>query len=284
MKFDYSSFGYIAYVLSHPFVKGSVTFLPSVFLLTLARLFPILSLAPFWGSKVLPRPARVGLGIALFFIMFPCVFDSITVMVSFNPKFLFLFIKELFIGASIGLVALAPFMIAETAGILIDHQRGSASFQVNDPLIQNMASPMGLFFNYFAIYLFYLMGGPILFLDTVLESFQVLPIDQFLNGLALARDASFWKIFITLYGTIIISGVKLAMPALLIILMTDTFLGIANRLAPQVQMVFLGMPLKALLGVAIVWLGWYTIIGYMAKFNMSWLEQVTNVIYSLKYF
>jgi len=283
MKFDYFSLSYLAHVLSHPFVKGSVTFLPSVFLLTLGRLFPILALAPFLGSKVLPRPARIALSISLFAIMFPYIFESTTVMLSFNPYLLFLLIKEVFIGTAIGFVSMAPFVIANTAGIFIDHQRGSASFQVNDPIVSNMASPTGLFFDLFSVYLFYLMGGPLLFIDTVVESFQVLPIDRFLNGLVLAKGAPFWDFFLRLYGTIIISGVKLAMPALLIILMTDTFLGIANRLAPQVQMVFIGMPLKALLGIAIVWFGWYNMAAYMAEFNFNWIEQISHLIYKLKY-
>ena len=53
-----------------------------------------------------------------------------------------------------------------------------------------------------------------------------------------------------------ILSTQLAAPALIMILMTDFFLGIANRLAPQVQITFLGMPLKSLLALTIVFFGW----------------------------
>ena len=71
MKFDYLSPDYIDYVLMHPFVREYMTFLPSLFILTIARLFPIIALAPFLGAKLLPHPVKAGLGIALFAVAFP---------------------------------------------------------------------------------------------------------------------------------------------------------------------------------------------------------------------
>ena len=50
--------------------------------------------------------------------------------------------------------------------------------------------------------------------------------------------------------------VQLASPSLIIILMTDFFLGIANRLAPQVQIIFLGLGLKAGMPLIVIALGW----------------------------
>jgi len=99
--------------------------------------------------------------------------------------------------------------------------------------------------------------------------------------MALSHDAPFWELPLSIYSTIVISGVKLASPALIVILMTDTFLGIANRLAPQVQMVFLGMPLKALFGIGIVWVGWTTMVRYIGNFAMSWLDQITILVHNL---
>jgi len=280
MDFDYLSPDYITHILFHTF-NTSPTFLPSVFFLVMARLLPIVSLVPFLGARVLPRPAKVGLALSLFFVAFPFVIEQITVPVSFNVTLVFLLLKEAFIGFSISIVILVPFAMAQTAGIFLDHQRGAASLQVNDPIVQNMASPMGVFFDLLSVYLFFTFNGPFLFFDTVIESFQLMPPDKFLSVMALSHDAPFWELPLSIYSTIVISGVKLASPALIVILMTDTFLGIANRLAPQVQMVFLGMPLKALFGIGIVWVGWTTMVRYIGNFAMSWLDQITILVHNL---
>ena len=208
MKFDYLSPDYIDYVLMHPFVREYMTFLPSLFILTIARLFPIIALAPFLGAKLLPHPVKAGLGIALFAVAFPYVLAQATVPLQFNMMLVFLFIKEAFLGLVIGFIASVPFVVAETGGIFIDHQRGAASFQVNDPIIQNMGSPIGLFLNVFTVYLFFSFNGPILFIDTVMESFQLLPVDQFFNSKLIAQGSPFWDQILLLYNTIIISYVS----------------------------------------------------------------------------
>jgi type III secretory pathway component EscT len=60
--------------------------------------------------------------------------------------------------------------------------------------------------------------------------------------------------------------------------MTETFLGIANRLAPQVQIAFLGMSLKSLVGLGILCLAWFFILKQMNKLMFAWLEKLTSLM------
>jgi hypothetical protein len=62
------------------------------------------------------------------------------------------------------------------------------------------------------------------------------------------------------------------------ILMTDFFLGIANRLAPQVQITFLGMPLKSLLALTIVFFGWTLFTEEIVVQAYKALNDVTGLI------
>jgi type III secretory pathway component EscT len=75
-----------------------------------------------------------------------------------------------------------------------------------------------------------------------------------------------------------ILSVEMAMPGLLIILMTDFFLGIANRLAPQVQITFLGMPLKSLLALMIVCFGWTVYVSHFNKQSLEWILYIETII------
>ena len=63
--------------------------------------------------------------------------------------------------------------------------------------------------------------------------------------------------------------IQLAAPSLIGILLTDMFLGIANRMAPQVQIVFLGIPLKSWVGLAILAAAWSLILSVMSKHAME---------------
>jgi type III secretory pathway component EscT len=60
--------------------------------------------------------------------------------------------------------------------------------------------------------------------------------------------------------------------------MTDMFLGIANRLAQQVQISFLGMSLKSLVGLALLWLGWYFILKQLAVQSQIWLDSLDRIV------
>jgi type III secretion protein T len=111
-------------------------------------------------------------------------------------------------------------------------------------------------FNLVLIYLFFMIDGPFIVLDIVSQSYQIIPPDKMLTNAFFADNSYVFAKLIRILGNVVILSTQLAAPALIMILMTDFFLGIANRLAPQVQITFLGMPLKSLLALTIVFFGW----------------------------
>ena len=60
--------------------------------------------------------------------------------------------------------------------------------------------------------------------------------------------------------------------------MAESFLGIANRLAPQVQIAFLGLALKSLLGLILLWAGWAFITKQMAQTAVDWVTYTLHWI------
>jgi type III secretory pathway component EscT len=61
-------------------------------------------------------------------------------------------------------------------------------------------------------------------------------------------------------------------------LLTDLFLGIANRMAPQVQVVFLGIPLKSWVGIALVAAAWTLIISVMGRESLLWVKSINHYL------
>lgn len=247
----------------------------SIFLLALGRILPIIALSPFFGAKVLPHPVKVTFAASLFAVFLPVMLANITTPIEFDTRLIFLLLKEIFIGYSIGFIISAPFMVVQNVGIIIDHQRGGASLMVNDPTIQNQSSPLGTLYNMVLIVLFFTIDGPFYVLNGIVSSYELLPPDRFINPSFFTQDNSFWKLQITLFNRIMVLTAQLAAPPLIAILMTDVFLGIANRLAPQVQITFLGMALKSLLALLVVYLGW-------KAYNQQTILEVYRWFYLLK--
>lgn len=270
---------YLTLFLNSALAKNGDFLAPlSLLFLFLARFLPIIGLSPFFGARVMPNPVKVGFAIAMYVIFLPQLLKVTLSPINFNMQLILLFFKEMFVGFIIGFIMNVPFVIVQTAGMVIDHQRGASSLMVNDPVVQNQASPLSILFNFILIYLFYLIDGPFQFIDAISSSYEMIPPDRFFNTSFFQGGTSFWTMQLKLFQDVMKFSLQLAAPALIAILMTDVFLGIANRLAPQVQITFLGMPLKSLLGLAVICLGWQLLSIEMIKQCRYWIRIVVEAI------
>lgn len=277
-----SSNAYLEVFLNSALSEGEALGPLALMFLFLARFLPIIQLSPFFGAKILPNPVKLCFAIALFTIFLPKLLTVTTTPIGFNLHTVLLIGKEMFVGFIIGYMVSIPFIIVQSAGIIIDHQRGGAALMVNDPTIQNQSSPLGTLFNYTLIFVFFQIDAPFLFIEAILNSYDVIPPDQFFNSDFFNQNTPFWQMQMGILGQVMKIGIQLATPALLIMLMTDLFLGIANRLAPQVQITFLGMSLKSLLGLLLVTLGWNLLVGQFQKQSLYWVNQVTEALRMFK--
>lgn len=274
--------GYLQVFINSALSEGEPLGPLALLLLFMSRMLPIISFAPFFGSKIMPNPVKVAFSIALFVIFLPKLLELTSTPIGFNLFTVLLMVKEGIMGFIIGLMISIPFLIVTNAGIIIDHQRGGASLMVNDPTIQNQSSPLGTLFNNVLIYLFFVVDGPFLFMEAILKSYEVVPPDQFISSSFFNIHSGFWKMQIALFNQMMVVSVQFATPALLLMMMTDLFLGIANRLAPQVQITFLGMALKSLLGLLIVCLGWNLLVNQFTKQALLWVQNIVNMLIYFK--
>ncbi len=265
-------------LLSQP--RMSPEALLTVFFLGLFRIGPIVAIAPFLGAK-LPGGVKIALAISLTVIFLPQLIYTSSANMAFDISFIGYALKELLIGIIIAFLSAIPFYIAEGSGSLIDFLRGSSSLQVQDPTMHTQTSSIGVMFNYVLIVIFFQIGGPFVFLNAVSESFLIIPIDKMISSSFFNLSLPFWKTIIGLLTRITAISIQLAAPAIVAILMAEMFLGIANRLAPQVQIVFLGISLKSLLGLGMLWAGWFFILKQMGAHALSWVKNVDDILRSM---
>jgi type III secretion protein SpaR/YscT/HrcT len=258
------------------FTKFPFGNLLALFLLILMRLIPIITLVPFMGGKLLPPPLKMGLAAFLSVFLMPFLIPLNIKDVLIGFPLIPLAMKELMIGFVIGLLGTIPFNIATSTGAIIDHQRGSSSLMVTDPIMTTQTSPIGTLLNQLLIVSFFMIGGIHIFFETLLSSFQLIPLESYISPKSFQMNL-FWKTAIDLMSTLFSLAVQFSSPPLIAMLMADIFLGIANRLAPQVQIAFLGMPLKSLLGLILLFIGFNFIMMQMESETLLWFKKMYQI-------
>jgi type III secretion protein T len=129
--------------------------------------------------------------------------------------------------------------------------------------------------------MFFTLGGPFLFFNGVATSYEIIPVDGLMNTAFFNMNTPFWKLIFHTLEKMFDLCIQLSAPSLISILLMDMFLGIANRLAPQVQIVFLGIPLKSWVGIALLAAAWSLIIQVMSKEALDWFKTLTHLLHTL---
>jgi flagellar biosynthetic protein FliR len=205
---------------------------------------PIVFMVPVFGGDKLVIPAKVGLIGVIVITVFPI--SGYVANFPSGLEYFGLLIKELAVGTVLALSANCLFEALTIGGQLIDNLRGDNKSASANIYSNNKSSPLGNMFLMLAVLVFFIAGGPRIFLMALIASFKQLPICSFPN---VTQIGDVGNLVIALTSEAIRVGVAIAAPAAIAILLTDVVLGFMNRSAPQVQVFFLGMPVKAVIGV-----------------------------------
>lgn len=221
--------------------------------LTFARLVAFLQIVPFFGGAAVPSRVKVATATALVVIVYPSVAAGLPAHqpLGFGPVgFAALLVKEVLVGFTLGFVASLIFEAIQVAGRIIDSQRGATMGETFAPQLQTRVSELGQFKLQFAIVVFLLIGAHRFFLSALVNSFGIIPAMGFPH---LAAGWTSLAVSITeLTGQVFSIGVQLAAPAMIALLLTDLFFGIVNRVAPQINVFFLSLPVKMIVGLLVV--------------------------------
>ena len=239
-------------LVNDPHIQESINRAILLWALISARLLPIVQLTPYLGGKSVPQSVKLALTIALTALVYPVIWS--TGSSELLPQGAFdlslLLFKELFLGVLFGFVAALVFDAARVAGQIIDNARGQTQSVSFAPQLPERVSVTGNYLYQLTIVMFLLIGGHRLFLATIIRSFDAIPphiipdVGGHLGAISLG--------VLRLAADSILLGTLLAMPVIAAILLTDLCLALINRAAPQINVFFLGMPIKSMLGIFVV--------------------------------
>lgn len=229
----------------------------TILLLAMLRWVPIVQLAPFLGGRLVPGPIKIGLALVFAWYTTPTLSQQLQVPLALAPLRLWLFaLHEIAMGLLLGFGASLVFFAAGMGGQLLDSARGTLTATLLVPQLQIQTTLLGELYLQLFVVLYLVAGGHIFFLSAVLDSYRLFPPGGALPGVALLH-ASFLKMALAMFVLML----KVVAPALVVLLLADLVLGVANRVAPQMDVFFLGLALKPAVGVLVVALSLYALAG-----------------------
>jgi flagellar biosynthetic protein FliR len=152
---------------------------------------------------------------------------------------------EAFSGALLGLsvhVALAAFSIA---GRLLDIQIGFGIGSIFDPVTRASSNAITSLFSLLGVTLFVVSGAHVELASMLATSFSVFPLGKFPQLNDPLR-------MVTAAGAMFTFGVVLATPVALALLFTDLVVGVISRNSPQMNALLLTIPVKVIIGLAVL--------------------------------
>ena len=208
-------------------------------LLIFARVISVISIAPIFGGRNTPVIMRIGFS-AVLALIFSMVLHRPEL--NFDAVFLMLLPGEVIIGLGIGYMAMLIFNAIQMAGQLIDTPMGFSMVNVFNPSTDTQLPVMGDFYYVLAMLLFLATNAHHLLIGAIFESYARLGLGQMVSYNLLS---GFGEVFMRMF----LIGVKISIPAVGVMLMSDAAIALLSRTVPSINAFIMGAPIKIAFGV-----------------------------------
>lgn len=210
--------------------------------LVTARIAPLALVSPWIGFRRTPITLRIGVVLALVLALCPWALGHAPTLPGHLFNYILVAAREVTIGLIFAVVLSVPFFALEHSGSIIDTLRGSSVTPTNE-------SPLSDLYLLLGATLFLVLGGHRLVISALADGLQTVPVG---SPLELGDIQSFALGSTQIIVQALSLGVAFAAPAITAFVLLEATLGIAERAAPMLPTFFLGMPLRAAVGVAAV--------------------------------
>jgi type III secretory pathway component EscT len=229
----------------------------TLLLLAVLRWVAIVQVCPFLGGRLVPGTVKIGLALVFGWFTVPALSRALPVPLAMSPlRFSLSALHEVAMGLLLGFGASLVFFAAGMGGQFLDSARGTLTATVLVPQLQVQTSPLGDLYLQLFVVLYLLGGGHLFFLSAVMDSYRLFPPGGAMPAAALLH-ASFLKLAVAMF----VLMVKVVAPAVVVVLLADVVLGVANRVASQMDVFFLGLAVKPALGLLVAALSLYALAG-----------------------
>ncbi len=217
----------------------------SVFLI-FSRVGGVVMTAPFFNNTAFPIQVRLYFAMVTTIVLFYAIpGEAAFVSASDGTVSVFIaIIMEVLVGAAMGLIGQLVFAGFELAGTLISYNTGLSFAMMIDSSTQKQNSIVSNILGMIAVLIFLSIDGEKIYITALAKSYQIVPaVDHniYLAGTYMLEVAKY----------LFVLGVQLTSPFLMAIFLLDVCLAIFGRIMPQANLMFIALPVKMGVGVAV---------------------------------
>jgi len=244
-----------------------------VFLLIFVRITSVFLSAPVFNFRGIPKIYKLGLSGLLALILTPVVQPTVgEITIGIIPVTILIF-KEILTGISIAIVLTFLFAGVQLAGEYVGVDMGFYIAQEIDPSLNQQVSVITNLNNLIAMLIFLIIDGHLFLIEALAQSYRILPIgDWQISSLAIQK-------IMRLSAEVFVIGVKISAPAFVTLFLTSVAMSIVARAVPQMNIFFVGFPLRIAMGLFALSLG-LPLFVFVFKKLLGQFE--TDIIYLLK--
>ncbi len=219
------------------------------FLLVFTRISAFMFVAPFFSMSNTPRRLRAGFSIIVSVLIFSVIPDRSVPDYSTVLGYSVIVLKEAITGLMIGLGANMCMSIVQFAGKIADMEIGLSMVSLFDPITRNNSGFVGTLYQYILVLIMLITDMHFFFLRAIVETFTLIPIGgaRFSSEIIMTASVQFLTDFITI-------SFRLCLPVVAAMLLLNAILGVLAKTAPQVNMFSVGIQIKVLVGLSILFL------------------------------
>lgn len=216
-----------------------------LFSLIVMRISGCILFQPILGRRNIPGLVKGGIILVLSMILitsqqYPSVEAVNTI------EYVFLLLKELFVGFTLGFIVNLFLYIIILAGELIDFQMGLSMSKIYDAQSNSSIALSSTFYNILFVLLFFVSDAHLALIQMFLNSGQMIPY----GALHITEQLS--VVILQIFSDCTILAVKFAMPLFAVELLFEIGVGILMKTIPQINVFIINIQVKIMVGIVIM--------------------------------
>lgn len=219
------------------------------FLLILVRITAFMVVAPFFGLSSTPGRVKIGFSALISLLLYQVTVPKTGLTYSGVFDYSVLVVKEVIVGLLIGYASNICNTIMLTAGKLIDMNVGLSMATEYDPTTNTQASIIANLYNYLVLILLVVSNMHHYIFRALVDSVTVIPIGKSNFNMDYLLES-----MIRFMTDTFVIAFRIFLPVFAVIMITNCILGVLAKVAPQMNMFSIGMQLKLLVGLVVMFL------------------------------
>lgn len=243
-----------------------------IFLIALFRVGAIFVFSPIFGATNVPRRVKFFSTVCLAGVLYSTI-SAVEFTIPIDSwSYAIVLGRELLVGLLIGYCSMLVMQVLQFSGKLLDMGMGMHMARVIDPLSRQQASVVGQLLYVFAIFILLSINGHHQIITAVARSYDIVPI----NGIVIG--GSLIKVLAHLFMQIFIVGFQLAIPIAGILFVITFCLGVMAKAVPQMNVFFVGIPLKILVGLLLLMIMMKEMVPVISSLISGMLRDMMTVV------